>query len=213
MKQETEKILCELWERVPVLNNTLGSVRVMFDALYNSYAGGGRLYLCGNGGSASDCEHIAGELLKNFRLRRSISTQYREKLLRFGETGARLAEKLEGSLPVVSLCGHPAFTTAFANDKDPQLSFAQQVSALGRADDVLLTLSTSGNSENCVLAAVAAKAKGMRVLFLGGGSDGKLKEIADVSVIVPEKETFKVQELHLPVYHCLCAMLENEFFG
>ena len=123
-----------------------------------------------------------------------------------------MIENLQGGLPTVSLCGHTAFSTAFQNDCDPMFVFAQQVGAWGQEGDVLLTLSTSGNSKNCIYAATVAKAKKMSVVALLGGSGGELKTLADASVIVPEKETYKVQELHLPVYHCLCAMLEEEFF-
>ena len=119
---------------------------------------------------------------------------------------------MEGGLPAISLCGHPGLTFAFLNDKNAMLTFAQQLSVLGRKGDVLLTLSTSGNSKNCVYAAVVARALQMQTIFLGGGNGGKLKELADVSIIAPEKETYKVQEYHLPIYHCLCAMLEEEFF-
>ena len=170
------------------------------------------MYLCGNGGSASDCEHIVGELMKCFKKKRSICPTLSKGLAEEGELGQALLQDLEGGLPAVSLCGHSPLTLAFLNDKNAMLTFAQQLSVLGRKGDVLLTLSTSGNSKNCVYAAAVARAKGMKTVFLGGGNGGKLKEFADVSIIVPEKETYKVQELHLPVYHCLCAMLEEEFF-
>ena len=130
-----------------------------------------------------------------------------------GEDGRRVAEKTEGGLPVVSLCGHPAFATAYANDKDAAFVYAQQICALGRDKDVLLAVSTSGNSVNCLYAVLAAKAKGMKTVLLTGGTGGAIGKRADLSLIVPEKETYRVQELHLPVYHCICAMLENEFFS
>ena len=123
-----------------------------------------------------------------------------------------LVEQLELGLPALSLCGNTAFYTAFQNDRDPMFVFAQQVNVWGQAGDVLLTLSTSGNSKNCIYAATVAKAKNMQVAALVGGMGGTQKTVADCAVTVPEKETFKVQELHLPVYHCLCAMLEEEFF-
>jgi D-sedoheptulose 7-phosphate isomerase len=129
-----------------------------------------------------------------------------------GERGQVLIENLQGGLPTVSLCGHTAFSTAFQNDCDPMFVFAQQVGAWGQEGDVLLTLSTSGNSKNCIYAATVAKAKKMSVVALLGGSGGELKGMADAAVVAPEKETYKVQELHLPIYHCLCAMLEEEFF-
>jgi D-sedoheptulose 7-phosphate isomerase len=150
--------------------------------------------------------------MKCFKKPRAIDGKLAEALKQEGDLGLKLLEDLEGGLPAISLCGHPALTFAYLNDTNPMLTFAQQLSVLGRGGDVLLTLSTSGNSKNCVYATVVAKALQMKTVFLGGGTGGKLKELADVSVIVPAKETFKVQEYHLPIYHCLCAMLEEEFF-
>lgn len=212
MKDCTKKILEELGVRYPTLLGQLDDIRKAFDVLDECYQKDYRVYICGNGGSASDSEHIAGELLKCFKKKRALPVEFAESLKEYGEEGALLLQDLEGGLPAIPLCGFPGFTTAFANDKNPTLVFAQLINSLGRAGDVLITLSTSGNSKNCVFATIAAKAKGMKVVFLGGGNGGKLKELADVSVIVPEKETYKVQELHLPVYHCLCAMLEEEYF-
>lgn len=213
MKDECKRICDELAERYPQLGACVPDILRAFDVLCDSFRNGGRLYLCGNGGSASDCEHVVGELLKSFRLVRPIDAETERALRACGAEGERLARELQGALPAVSLCGHPSFSTAFANDVHPDLIFAQAVHGLGRAGDVLLAFSTSGNSKNCVYAAVAARAKGMRVVFLGGAGGGKLKAHADVSVLVPETETFRVQELHLPVYHCLCAMLESYFWG
>ena len=212
MKMTTRQILTETLERYPALSNCEADILSVYETLRACFADGHRLYLCGNGGSAADCEHIAGELLKSFKKCRPIQGEYAEALKMQGERGQVLVEQLEGGLPAVSLCGHIAFSTAFQNDRDPMFVFAQQVNAWGREGDVLLTLSTSGNSKNCLYAATVAKAKKMKVVALLGGMGGMLKETADCSVIVPEKETFKVQELHLPVYHCLCAMLEEEFF-
>lgn len=212
MKEGTKKFLTELGERYPALCGQQENVEKAFCVLQDCFAKGHRVYLCGNGGSASDCEHIVGELMKSFKKRRPLSADYAAAIKACGEEGEMICENLEGGLPAVSLCGHPSFTTAYMNDKNPDFTFAQQVNVWGKTGDVLLTLSTSGNSKNCLYAAHVAKVKGMQVVFLGGGTGGKLKDIADVSVVVPEKETFKVQELHLPVYHCLCAMLEEEFF-
>jgi len=212
MKVETKKILTETLERYPALCRNEGEILAAFEMLKTCFANGNRLYLCGNGGSASDCEHIAGELLKSFKKMRALPEALVQELKMQGECGETLLKSLEGGLPAVSLCGHLAFSTAYQNDKEPLLVFAQQVSVWGQPGDVLLTLSTSGNSKNCIYAATVARAKKMQVLALLGGNGGMLKGLADASVIVPEKETFKVQELHLPVYHCLCAMLEEEFF-
>ena len=212
MKESTKMILTELGERYPALSGQLEDVEKAFSILKGCFSSGGRVYLCGNGGSASDCEHIVGELMKSFKKCRPLSSDYTAALKKCGDLGETLCANLESGLPAVSLCGHPSLTTAYMNDKNPDFTFAQQVNVWGKAGDVLVTLSTSGNSKNCVYAAHVAKVKGMNVVFLGGGTGGKLKEIADASIVVPEKETFKVQELHLPVYHCLCAMLEEEFF-
>ena len=212
MNQSTQAILNELSIRHPSLSVVEQDVQAVYEILHEAFANGKTLYLCGNGGSSADCEHIAGELLKSFKKYRPLPSELSDKLSKYGEVGEELKNGLDGGLPAVSLCGHFAFSTAYQNDKDPMFVFAQQVNVWGKAGDVLLTLSTSGNSRNCVYAALVAKAKGMKVVFLGGGTGGKLKSLADASVVVPEKETFKVQELHLPVYHCLCAMLEEEFY-
>lgn len=212
MKETTKMILTETLQRYPALKGNETEILSVYETLKNCFANGKRLYLCGNGGSAADCEHIAGELLKSFKKCRPLPTELVEGLKKQGERGQVLIESLECGLPAVSLCGHTAFSTAFQNDRDPMFVFAQQVGVWGQAGDVLLTISTSGNSKNCVYAATVAKAKNMQVVAFLGGSGGALKTLADASVTVPEKETFKVQELHLPVYHCLCAMLEEEFF-
>ena len=212
MKDCTKAVLTELLERYPALCGNETEILSVYEIIRNCFANGKRLYLCGNGGSASDCENIAGELLKSFKKCRPLSSDLVEGLKKQGERGQVLIEQLEAGLPAVSLCGHAAFSTAFQNDRDPMFVFAQQVNVWGQEGDVLLTLSTSGNSKNCVYAATVAKAKNMQVTALLGGHGGILKEVADCAVVVPEKETYKVQELHLPVYHCLCAMLEEEFF-
>ena len=212
MKETTRRILTDMLERYPALEANEAEILSVYEMMERCFANGHRLYLCGNGGSAADCEHIAGELLKSFKKSRPLSADLMEGLKKQGDRGQVLIENLQGGLPTVSLCGHTAFSTAFQNDCDPMFVFAQQVGAWGQEGDVLLTLSTSGNSKNCIYAATVAKAKKMSVVALLGGSGGELKVFADASVVVPEKETYKVQELHLPVYHCLCAMLEEEFF-
>ena len=212
MKETTKAILTELMERYPALAGSEKDIVAVYEILQSCFANGNRLYLCGNGGSAADCEHIAGELLKSFKKCRPLSNELVEGLKMQGEKGQVLLENLEGGLPAVSLCGHTAFSTAFQNDRDPMYVFAQQVGVWGQKGDVLFTLSTSGNSKNCIYAATVAKTKKMSVVALLGGSGGQLKGMADASVVAPEKETFKVQEYHLPIYHCLCAMLEEEFF-
>lgn len=212
MKNETKEIFAELYSRYPVLQSERGAIEAAFDCLNDCFQSGNRLYLCGNGGSASDCEHIAGELLKKFKKPRPIDETLAKNLEKFGEDGLTLKNTLEGGVPAISLCGHPSLSTAFANDNDPLLPFAQQLSVFGEKGDVLIAISTSGNAKNCYYAALVAKAKSMKVLLLSGGTGGRLKTLADVAVVVPEKETFKVQELHLPVYHALCAAIESELF-
>lgn len=212
MKDTTKFIYEELFERYPVLSGEKENVLQAFETLLTSYKKGGTLYIGGNGGSASDSEHIVGELLKCFKKHRAIDNETAKGLQEIGDEGKYLLEKLEGSLPAVSLVAQTGILTAFSNDKSWDTAMAQQLYGLGRKGDILLVLSTSGNSKNCVYAALVAKAKGISTLALTGEGGGKLKEICDVCICAPEKETYKVQELHLPIYHCLCAMLEEELF-
>ena len=211
MKTEPMEILKGLMVRYPALAPNEGDVLAAFEMLKTCFETGGTVYLCGNGGSACDCEHIAGELLKSFKKCRPLDTELVAGLS-VDVDGERLIAGLEGGLPVVSLCGFNGFSTAYANDKEPAFAFAQLVNVLGRKGDVLISLSTSGNSKNCVYAVKVAKARGMQTILLSGGNGGALQALCDVSIIAPEKETYKVQECHLPIYHCLCAMLEEEFF-
>ena len=212
MKDATRKIYEELFERYSILSDIKESVLHTFELIKTTYKNGGTLYCAGNGGSSSDCEHIVGELLKCFKKRREIDEQTAKELLELGEDGAYILSKLEGSLPAMSLISQTGILTAFANDKSWDTAIAQQLYGLGKMGDCLLVLSTSGNSKNCVYAVLVAKAKGIKTIAFTGASGGKLKEICDECICVPEKETYKVQELHLPIYHCLCAMLEEEFF-
>lgn len=185
-----------------------------FAILSKTYHNHGKLLICGNGGSAADAEHIVGELMKGFKSPRQLDETSQQKLKDTDESlGGLLAENLQGALPAIALNGHPALFTAYMNDCEPLMCFAQQVNGYGCEGDVLLGISTSGNSNNVIYATVTAKAKGMKVLGLTGAKDSKMSELADVCIRVPETETYKVQELHLPVYHCLCLMLEEEFFG
>ena len=212
MKQYT--ILNDLLSRYPLLKVCEERIEKSFLLLKQSYTDGGKLLICGNGGSAADAEHIVGELMKGFKSPRLLDEASQQKLKDIDkEEGSLLAENLQGALPAIALDGHPALTTAYINDCNPLLCFAQQVNGYGREGDVLIGISTSGNSQNIIYAAVTAKAKGMKVVGLTGAKDSKLSELADVCIQVPETETYKIQELHLPVYHCLCLMLEEEFFG
>ena len=202
-----------LIQRYPALAECRADIASASGMLIDCFTGGGKLLVCGNGGSAADADHIVGELMKAFLLPRRLPDAEMQALQTLGEDGAYLADTLERGLPAVSLCAHSALMTAVANDRTAETVFAQQTTALGRPGDVLMTLSTSGNSRNCVLAAHAAKLRGMRVIALTGRAESRLSAAADICIRVPETETYKVQELHLPVYHALCAQTEAHFFG
>lgn len=213
MKKEAKKMLDSLTERYPVLSACENETEKLTEALIGCYKNGGKLLVCGNGGSAADAEHIVGELMKGFCRKRPLDENEKAELERYGEDGVMLANKLQSALPAISLFNETSLITAYSNDEDPSLIYAQQVYALGKPGDVLLCISTSGSSENVCLAVPAAKARGMTVAALTGKTGGKLKNICDICIAVPETETYKVQELHLPVYHAVCLCLEEEFFG
>ena len=203
-----------LIERYPKLSVCRQQIQDAYDMLKQAYSEGRKLLVCGNGGSASDSEHIVGELMKEFKLKREVYKNQAETMkLIDPELGSILAKHLQGALPAIALTGHSSLTTAFMNDSNPELIFAQQVNGYGKPRDIFLGISTSGNSRNVLFAAVAAKAKGLKVIGLTGQKPCKLAKFADVCIQVPETETYKIQELHLPVYHCLCMMLEEFFFG
>lgn len=203
-----------LIKRYPVLEVCKKDIISAYELLEEAYSAGRKLLVAGNGGSASDSEHIVGELMKEFKLKRKIFSAQIDRLMKIdAEMGTVLAEHLQGSLPAISLVGEPSLTTAFMNDAVPVLIFAQQVNGLGKAGDIFLGISTSGNSKNVLYAAVAAKSKGLKVIGLTGQKENRLMEFADVCIRVPETETYRIQELHLPVYHCLCLMLEEKFFS
>lgn len=210
---EPMKYLEELMERYPSLSCIKEEIKNAYEILEACYANGGKLLIAGNGGSCADAEHIVGELMKGFVKRRSVSHEFQETLKEIDpELGSDLAEKLQGGLSAIALNGHPGLSTAFLNDVDGEMIFAQQTYGYGKKGDVLLGISTSGNSKNVMYAMTAAKALGMKTIGLTGKDGGQLKKTADVSIVVPESETFKIQELHLPVYHALCLMLEERFF-
>lgn len=212
MKDSTAEIFNGLLTRYPALEVCREDVNTAFELMFGTYRGGGTVFTCGNGGSAADADHIVGELLKKFRRDRDIPADLKLHLIEGDEDGALLAERLEGSLPAVSLCAQTAILTAFANDVEWDLAFAQQLLGLAKEGDTLVALSTSGNSRNCVLAATLAHELGVNVVSLTGESGGKLAASADAPIRVPASETYLVQEYHLPVYHALCAMLEEELF-
>lgn len=203
-----------LVERYPSLESAKNDIVAAYLLLEESYKNGGKLLVAGNGGSAADAEHIVGELMKGFKLSRKPETDFAEKLVAENqELGAVLAENLQGALPAIALDGHPALSTAYMNDCEPLLCFAQQVNGYGKSGDVFLGISTSGNSKNVLFAATTAHAKGMKVIGLTGAKDSKLKDMSDVCIKAPQTETYMIQELHLPIYHCLCLMLEDRFFA
>ncbi len=204
----------KLIERYPELQRSRSSIWDAFQAMKESFGTGGKLLVCGNGGSAADAEHIVGELMKGFLLRRSVGAVWTEKLQEVHSAlGWDLAEKLQLGLPAIALNAHTALSTAVANDIGGEMVFAQQVFALGSVGDVLLGISTSGGSRNVVNALVAAKARGLYTVGLTGDADGKMAPFCDTQIRVPASSTPLVQEYHLPLYHALCAMLEAEFFS
>ena len=204
----------ELILRYPQLSVCKNDIIRAYQILEKCYSGDHKLLIAGNGGSAADAEHIAGELMKRFKSPRPVSDDFRNRLITIdGERGPELAKNLERGLMAIPLVAHEALTTAYINDVDGLGVFAQQLYGFGRSGDVFLGISTSGNSKNVMSATVVARAIGMPVIGLTGENGGELAEVADVAIRVPDKETYKIQELHLPVYHCLCLMLENRFFG
>ncbi|HEY0865356.1 MAG TPA: SIS domain-containing protein [Lacunisphaera sp.] len=199
--------LTNLLQRRPELAGARQSILQAYEVLRKCFRSGGKILLCGNGGSAADADHWAGELLKGFCKDRPLSKKERSGLR------PAIAAKLQGALPAIPLTSFPAASTAFGNDVDPDLAYAQLTSALGRRGDVFVGLSTSGNAQNVCAAAEVARAKGLKVITLTGASGGKLKRLTDVCICAPARETYRAQEYHLPIYHCLSLMLEEEFFG
>lgn len=204
----------ELYIRYPSLKFCKREIEQVITVLIETFCKGGKLLLCGNGGSAADCEHIVGELMKGFLQTRPVDAETKAALIALcGEaTGNDMAMHLQGALPAVSLPHQSALLSAFANDVASDMVYAQMVHGYGRAGDVLWCISTSGNSENVVNAAYVARAHGLRTIALTGENESRLSSICDVTVRVPERETYKVQELHLPVYHAICASVEQAMF-
>jgi len=213
LKENIKKHIDLLCERYPALKIVEDDIARAYQILEDSYKNGRKLLVAGNGGSAADAEHIVGELMKGFKLPRKPQSDFADKLIQTNtELGAVLAENLQGALPAIALDGHPALSTAYMNDCEPLLCFAQQVNGYGKTGDVFLGISTSGNSKKVLYAATTAHAKGMKVIGLTGAKSSKLEQMSDVCIKVPQIETYMIQEFHLPVYHCLCLMLEDEFF-
>jgi len=207
-------LLQTLTDRYPVLLPCREDIAACAERIGDTFARGGKLLIAGNGGSAADAEHIVGELMKSFVLPRPLDAVLTERMRAIDpQRGDILAKHLQQGLPAIALDGHPALSTAFQNDCQPQLVFAQQVMGYGREGDALLAISTSGNSENVLYSAIAAKARGMVVIGLTGARESRLSALSDVCIRVPATETYQVQELHLPVYHALCMIWEKRFFG
>lgn len=206
-------MLNELLNRYPQLAKCQDEIKKATAAMIDCYKNGGKILLCGNGGSCADCDHIVGELMKGFLKKRPLTTEQKAKMTSLSPLlEEETLSKLQGGLPAISLPSITALNSAFCNDVDPELIYAQSVMAMGKTGDVLIAMSTSGNAKNVFAAAMVAKGLGLTVIGLTGKGGGKLSEIADICIRVPETETFKVQELHLPVYHYLCAATEEEFF-
>lgn len=214
LNENLQKHMDLLIKRYPSLECIKQEIIDAYIVMETCYLSGGKLLVAGNGGSAADSEHIAGELMKRFKNPRPVNKDFADKLKTVDPVrGKILSENLECSLMAIPLVAHEALTTAYINDVDGLGVFAQQLFGFGRQGDVFLGISTSGNSKNIINAAIVAKAAGIKVIGLTGADGGELADISDVIVKVPEIETYMIQELHLPVYHCWCLMLEERFFG
>lgn len=213
MKQRTEQLYKDFFDRQMHLLPLENSILDICDVLLHTYQNGGKVLICGNGGSCADGDHIVGELMKGFLLKRPLE---KELLSRFeqigGAEGLAAAQKLQQGLPAISLNAHAALLSAFSNDVDPELVYAQQVIGYAAKEDAVIGISTSGNSSNVVYALMAAKAVGAVSIAFSGRDGGKIGKIADYSVIAPENETYHIQECHLAIYHFICAYIESEMF-
>ena len=205
--------IAELIKRFPVLECCKTQIEEATERIIACYKADGTVLLCGNGSSSADAQHIAGELMKEFCKKRPLSGAIKEQLILVNsERGYFLAEKLQVPLRAICLNGLPALSTAFANDVDPVLVLAQQAFAYSRENDVLIGISTSGNAENVIMAAVAAKSRGAYTIGLSGNTGGNMNDVYDLMIKVPETETYRIQELHVPVYHAICLEVEEAFF-
>lgn len=203
----------ELMKRYPSLTECGEEIKKAAHTIIDCYEKGGKVMLCGNGGSCADCDHIVGELMKGFLKLRPINEESKaEMVARCDLLDDELLSRLQCGLPAISLPSIAALNSAFCNDVDPELIYAQSLFALGKKGDVLIALSTSGNAKNVFAAVKVAKALGITVIGMTGAKGGKLRENADICICAPECETFKIQELHLPIYHYLCAEVEEYFF-
>ena len=209
-----KKIIDDLIQRYPALSVCRKEVEAACAVMIETYRNGGKVLACGNGGSAADAGHIVGELMKGFEKKRELEDTLKKNLEEVGgERGRYLADILQKALPAISLNTHEALISAVANDMDADLVFAQQVAGYGNKGDVLFAITTSGNSRNVIDAAITARAMGLTVIGLTGESGGRLKAYCDITICVPAQRTAEVQEYHLPVYHTLCRVVEEEMFG
>lgn len=213
MKQTTKQAIEQFCVRYPALAFLQGELERAVEESVSRIRRGGKVLVCGNGGSAADCEHIVGELLKSFYLPRPLPPEEQQAFEAHGEEGKLLARTLQGGIPAISLVSQVGILTAFGNDADPACAYAQQVYAYGRSQDLFIGITTSGNAANVRYAAIAARQRGCLTIGLTGESGGKLREHCDILLAVPERETYKVQEYHLPVYHLYCMCVEQEIFG
>jgi len=207
------KYFNDLIIRYPQLNPALESIKSAFQIICESYKNGGKLLIAGNGGSSSDAEHIVGELMKSFSKKRKLPDSFINDISKIDpEITQYITQYLQPGLPAIALSGHTSLNTACINDIDGNITFSQQVYGYGNEGDVFLGISTSGNSKNILYAAAVAQTKKLKIVALTGADGGKLKKFTDVCICIPETETYKIQELHLPVYHSLCMELEDYFF-
>lgn len=213
MKRRTQEFIQAFFTRHPNLNPLRDEILQVCDLIQTAFQNGNQLLICGNGGSCADSDHIAGEFLKGFLLKRPANSEWKASMAeKYGEYGGEIAEKLQMGLPTISLNAHAAAISAFCNDVDAELVYAQQVLAYGKRGDVLLGISTSGNAKNVAAAVMTANTLGIHTVGLTGKDGGDLAKLADVSLIMPQSETYRVQEEHLAVYHLLCAVVESEIF-
>lgn len=213
MKEITQNFISNFFERHPDLLPLQDRILQACDTLITAFQNGNKLLLCGNGGSCADCDHIAGEFLKGFLLKRPVDADLKNRMAeKYAEAGAEIAGKLQQGLPTISLNTHSAAISAFENDVDPELIYAQQVLAYGKPGDVLIGISTSGGAKNVAAAVMTANSLGLHTIGLTGKDGGKLAQLAQLSLIMPQCETYRIQEDHLAVYHLLCAVVEYEIF-
>lgn len=206
-------MLSKLLDRYPSLKDTMPEIKLAIKAIIETYKNNGKILLAGNGGSASDCEHMAGELMKSFVRKRKIDKTLTNKLIEIDpQNGEYIANTLESPLKAVALTSHPSLTTAYSNDRDPYLVFAQQLLGFGNNGDIFIGFSTSGNSKNILYATTLAKAMGITIIAMTGKNGGKLALESDIVIKAPSNETYRIQEYHLPIYHAICIEVEKYFF-